>query len=131
MLQQNLVAFLLLLPLFFNVSNGQDDILEYQYDYNDDYEFQYEVDEKCPTSGRKTEFGCIVPPALRLEGSKFNRNGEGFVLIRRHDGEWGSIGDQRFGLVEATVVCRLLGYKFVFFFFFFIVKSIKNGNNFF
>ena len=48
---------------------------------------------------------------LQLMGSYSGHDGEGYILIRQHDGQWGSICDHNFGFKEAEVVCNILGYE--------------------
>jgi len=49
----------------------------------------------------------IVPPAVRLVGGSNEYEG---LLEIFWNGEWGTVCDDAFGPVDASVVCRQLGY---------------------
>ena len=47
---------------------------------------------------------------VRLVDSTLGHHGEGFVLVKKHDGTWGTVCDNMFGYREAELVCKLLGF---------------------
>ena len=55
-----------------------------------------------------------IYPELRLVGSPNGNPNEGFVLIKTHNGSWGSVSIRHFGenaTAVAKVVCRNLGFE--------------------
>ena len=82
------------------------------------YEISGSYEIRCFPSGQWSTPGSCVPvqpnqalPMLKLVGSNTGHGGEGFVLIRQHDGNWGSISSLDFGFPEAQVVCQSLGFN--------------------
>ena len=55
--------------------------------------------------------GSSETSRVKLAGSKIGHNGEGYILVRQHDGQWGSICGDHFGFNEAEVVCKMLGFE--------------------
>ena len=78
------------------------------------YELEGNHQIECDSSGQWSRPGnCRKISDVRLVGSTSNHNGEGYILIRQHDGNWGTICDDSFQFKEAQVVCHILGYEFV------------------
>ena len=89
---------------------------------NSGYNLQGDNQIVCPETGIWTSFAgtctlatpdlaTIGPPELKLIGSKNGHDGEGYILIRQHDGQWGTICDDAFGFTETDVVCKILGFE--------------------
>ena len=69
------------------------------------------VCEKVPQSFPNPSSDLNIYPELRLVGSTSNNPGEGFVLIKTHNGSWGAVSTTFFDVQGAKVVCRNLGFK--------------------
>ena len=69
------------------------------------------VCEKVPQSFLNPSSDLNIYPELRLVGSTSNNAGEGFVLIKSHNGSWGAVSTTNVDAQGAKVVCRNLGFK--------------------